>query len=83
PIPDRYTKHSLLADLQSARAHLVAAFDRADPHQLAAPHGREYLAATPLRSVRDVVHQLLTVHAGYHIGQLSVYRRATGKPPLF
>jgi hypothetical protein len=83
PIPAHYTKDALLAELLATPALLQAAMAAAGDEDLDKPHGSPWFEGTPLKTIRDSVGQLLTYHAGYHIGQLSVYRRAAGKPPLF
>lgn len=82
-IPPEFTKASLLADLKQSQARIAASLAKTDPSVLAAPHGRDYFNDTPLKTLGDVLEQLLTVHAGYHLGQLSVYRAMLGKPALF
>jgi hypothetical protein len=82
-IPPEFTKASLLADLRANESRIASVLARTDPAVLAAPHGRDYFSDTPLKTLGDVLTQLLTVHAGYHLGQLSVYRASLGKPALF
>ncbi|MCU0689641.1 MAG: DinB family protein [Phycisphaerales bacterium] len=83
PIPAHFTKDALLAELLATPALLEQAFATTRDEALDKPHGLTWLEGTPVKTLRDSIGQLLTYHAGYHIGQLSVYRRATGKPALF
>jgi len=81
--PAAWTKASLLAEIRERHDRVAAAIPKADPARLAQPHGLPWYDGTPIRTNADIVDYLLTAHASYHIGQVSVYRRARGYPPLF
>lgn len=83
PLPRGMDKNSLLAELRQRQERVIAATARASRAALDRPHGLPWYEGTVIRSDYDLVCELLTTHAGFHIGQLSVYRRALGKPPLF
>jgi hypothetical protein len=54
----------------------------AGPERLAQPSPHER-TRDQLPTVKDVVTLLLTGHVGVHLGQLSMWRRMIGLPPLF
>jgi hypothetical protein len=83
PVPPGVSKESLLAELLATPDLLEAAARSAGEAYLDEPHGAPWLAGTPLKTRRDSIGQLFSYHVGYHIGQLSVYRRAAGLPALF
>jgi uncharacterized damage-inducible protein DinB len=83
PLPPGLNKATLLAELLATPDAIERALALAGDAALDKPHGAAWLEGTPLKTIRDTVGQLLTYHAGYHIGQLSVYRRASGREALF
>jgi uncharacterized damage-inducible protein DinB len=83
PVPAGVTRANLRETLSVGHAQAAAAIEAADETHLAKPNGMPWFAGTSIQTHADAVHQLLSLHAGFHIGQLSVYRRAGGKPPLF
>ena len=52
------------------------------PEHLAQPNPNPY-TREGLPTIRDAVAFLLTGHLGVHLGQLSMWRRLLGLPPLF
>lgn len=82
-VPTGLTKELLLRELREKHALVEIAVAQADRAALELPHGNPFHEGTPLRTMGDSVANLLTAHAGYHTGQLSVYRRALGRAPLF
>jgi hypothetical protein len=52
------------------------------PERLAQPNPNPY-TKEGLPTLRDAVAFLLTGHLGVHLGQLSMWRRMLGLPPLF
>jgi hypothetical protein len=84
PVADagRYeSKADLLAILRDAQARMTEAVERADDAYL----DRVF----PVESYRDVfptirhsLTQVLVGHASFHVGQLSVWRKAMGLPPM-
>jgi len=83
PLPAGASKSGLLAELRQRHARVVNAAASAERRSLDRPHGLPWYDGTVIVSDFDLICELLTTHAGYHIGQLSVYRRALGKAPLF
>lgn len=81
--PAGSTKEHLIGELRKRHDLVAAAIAEADPEMLARPHGLPWFADTPLKTMADVVRNLLTAHNAFHVGQLSTYRRALGRPPLF
>lgn len=81
---DAPTKEELLAVLRSGHERVAAVVARGlDPAQLAQAHNAKSLAGTPVRTVGDLLVHLLTTHEATHLGQLSMCRRAAGRPALF
>ncbi|MFG0306009.1 MAG: DinB family protein [Phycisphaerales bacterium JB040] len=74
-------KDNLLTELARAHTELVKRFEAASPELLAAefPHP-EYRAFFP--TIGAAAFYLMAYHEGYHLGQLSGWRRAAGFPPL-
>lgn len=85
PAPDRSScpsKDELVAAWQAAHGRLVAAVRAADPVVFAGEN--------PVQRMREVaptfghfVAFVLSTHAAVHLGQLSAWRRAAGRPALF
>ena len=84
PVADasRYPpKDSVLAALADAQARLAAAVERLDDARLDAPFPVEaYRPVFP--TVRHALTQVLVGHASFHVGQLSLWRKAMGLPRL-
>ena len=53
-----------------------------DASAVAARHSVPFLSSTPLTTVGHVVSHLMTTHFSGHLGQLSAWRRACGRPPV-
>lgn len=47
------------------------------------PHGVELLEGSAIKTVGDLVAHLLSSHFGFHLAQLSAWRRAEGHKALF
>lgn len=77
------TKEELMAALEKGHARVIELALAAKPEVLEAPHNVEFLKPTPLKTVSDFVTHLMTSHEAGHLGQLSYWRRATGRPALF
>ncbi len=73
----------LVAVVDRGHAAIAAALPTCAPATLDKPHGMDFLAKTPLKSVGDLLAFLLTNHASYHIAQLSACRCVAGLKPLF
>ena len=75
------TKESALAILIEAQTRITEAVQRLDDSQLDAPFPVEsYRVVFP--TIRHALTQVLVGHTANHIGQLSVWRRAMGLPPM-
>ena len=75
------TKETLLSQLADAQHRMIAAVQRLAETQLNARFpDPAYLDVFP--TVRHALTQVLVAHMGYHIGQLSVWRKAAGAPPM-
>lgn len=84
PDGPRPTKAELLAALKAGHDRVLAALDAIDPSLLEQPHGVPSEAlrrAFPTRG--DFLAQMMSNHESLHIGQLSAWRRASGRTPLF
>ncbi len=81
--PPYPAKADLLQSLASGHERVTALALKADPAALAAPHGVDVLANTPIKTLADALAHLMTTHELLHLGQLSAWRRAMGFDPLF
>jgi hypothetical protein len=76
------SKEELLAALDKTFDAALVAARGATPEQCAAPHHVEMLRRG-LPTTGDLIAMLLTTHVAQHLGQLSAWRRALGKPAMF
>jgi hypothetical protein len=75
------TKQNALAMLDDAQERITQAVERLDDSLLDEPFPDEsYRAVFP--TIRHALTQVLVGHTANHIGQLSVWRRAIGLPPM-
>jgi hypothetical protein len=79
---DYPSKDELLRAVEQGFERLRQQAAAATPEQLARPTTNPY-TKDALPMVRDGVAFLLTGQLGIHLGQLSMWRRMTGLPPLF
>lgn len=77
------TRGELIKALRSGHERVAKAVHSADPKRLASQHGLTFFEGSPIRSLHDLLVMLLTSHEALHAGQLSAYRRATGRPAIF
>jgi uncharacterized damage-inducible protein DinB len=75
-------KAELLAALEMAFDRAAAAASEANENQIAGPHHVEMLQRG-LPTKGDLIALLLTTHVAQHLGQLSAWRRAMGRPAMF
>ncbi|MGL4512157.1 MAG: DinB family protein [Lacipirellulaceae bacterium] len=75
------TKDDLLAAWRAANARLIAAVESASPEKLASPN--EYLKNPLLPTIGDFLTYSMTGHTSSHLGQVSAWRRACGRPAMF
>lgn len=79
---DYPTKDELVSTFLSSYRHAVELLNEATPEALAAPQKLGFFEKE-LPTVADMAGFLLVAHLNIHLGQLSAWRRATGKGPLF
>lgn len=78
------SKTEVLTTLRNGHAAVERAIAQGvDEHRLAQPHEVAFFKNTPAKTWGDVVSVLMTNHESLHIGQLSLWRRLKGLPPLF
>ena len=75
------SKAEVMAAWHGAAERYIAAAEAATPEQLAAPH--EYVQPDKLPTLGDFITFSMTAHTATHLGQLSAWRRAMGRPSLF
>lgn len=76
------SKDDLVAAWHAAQDRLAKAVAAADPAAFEGENPIERMKAIA-PSMKDFITFVLTAHAAVHLGQLSSWRRATGKPALF
>jgi hypothetical protein len=75
-------KDELVANFEKAYHNASELLSKATPEQLAAPQKLGFFEKE-LPTVGDMAGFLMVAHLTIHLGQLSAWRRATGKAPLF
>lgn len=75
------TKDEALARLRDARSRITRAVDQLADAQLDAPFPDE-LYRDVFPTIRHAITQVLVGHTANHIGQLTVWRRSMGLPPM-
>jgi hypothetical protein len=84
PVGDRAaypSKDKLLATMRTTLAKAIELLAQATPAQLDAPNETPFFPAE-FPTVGALVTHLMTTHAALHLGQLSAWRRALGKPAV-
>ena len=79
---DYPSKDELLRAVEQGFERLRQQLAATTPEQLAQPSTNPY-TKDALPTIQDGVAFVLTGHLGVHLGQLSMWRRMTGLPPLF
>jgi hypothetical protein len=75
------SKHDLLSALEAGHARVSEAAGRATEEVLAKPHGVQLaFVKNKFPTVGDLAAHLMTTHTGFHLGQLSLWRRMMGMP---
>ena len=69
--------------IQQEYSQLCEMASGADAEAMSRPHGIALLENSNLQDCGDVVSHLLSSHFGFHLAQLSAWRRAAGHGPLF
>ena len=77
------SKDQLMTALRAGHTAVSHAAVAPDSGRLGHPHTLPWFEHSPLRTWADVVAYYITHHESFHMGQLSVWRRAHGHPPLF
>ncbi len=75
-------KDELVTTFEKAYQNASDLLAKATPEQLAAPQKLGFFEKE-LPTVADMAGFLMVAHLAIHLGQLSAWRRATGKAPLF
>lgn len=79
----RYSKGEFIESIQSSYARFAELAAGLDEETTSQPHGIELLNGTLIQTVGDLIAHLLTSHFGFHLAQLSAWRRAAGYAALF
>jgi hypothetical protein len=79
---DYPSKDELVRTFESAYANAVKVLSATPAEKIAEPQKLGFYEAE-LPTVGDMATFLLVAHANIHLGQLSAWRRASGKAPLF
>ena len=75
------SKRDLMAALEAGQARVSEAVARATDEVLLRPHGVQLaFVKNTFPTVGDLVAHLMTTHTGFHLGQLSMWRRMMGMP---
>jgi DinB superfamily len=75
------SKRDLMAALEAGQARVSEAAARATDEVLSKPHGVQLaFVKNTFPTVGDLVAHLMTTHTGFHLGQLSIWRRMMGLP---
>ncbi len=77
------SKDELLAALTKGHEEVISAYRQTSAETLADPHGVAFLSVTPLQTKGDLVAHLMSSHEAGHLGQLTYWRRATGRKAFF
>lgn len=78
------SKLELVDALKSGHERVLAAIEKADAAFLATGHDVQFESlqqAFPARG--ELLANMMTAHEGLHLGQLSAWRRASGRKPMF
>ena len=79
---DYPSKAELLSTFEAAFRHAADLYEKKSDDELGKPQKLGFFE-TELPTVGDMAGFLLVAHTNLHLGQLSAWRRATGKAPLF
>ncbi len=80
PMP---TKDELMRAIESAHERVTAATRTVEAGRMAQPHGLGFLEGTPVKTIGEAIALIMTMHEGFHVGQLSYCRRQMGFAPMF
>ncbi len=76
------TKSQLMDAIRAGHQRVTEAARNVTAEQLAGPHPVALLKGSPIETVGDLLTHLINTHEAMHIGQLSMWRRLTGRKPL-
>jgi hypothetical protein len=79
---DYPSKQELIQTFEAAFRHAADLYEKTSIQDLGKPQTLGFFE-TALPTVGDMATFLLVAHTNLHLGQLSAWRRATGKAPLF
>ena len=79
---DYPSKDVLISTFEAAFQHAADLFEKKTADELSKPQQLGFFEKE-LPTVGDMAGFLLIAHTNLHLGQLSAWRRATGKSPLF
>ncbi len=77
PLPG---KAELVTAIERGNRRVSEAVPKASADVLSQPHSVEILKPTNLKTLGDVLAHLMTTHQAFHVAQLSMCRRKSGKP---
>lgn len=81
--PERFPRASVVQAFQENYQRLRTAVAQADTAALNRPHGIGLFADAPIQTCGDAAALILTAHLGFHLGQLSTWRRQHGRAKMF
>lgn len=79
---DYPSKEELINTFEAAFRHAADLYQKSSEEDLNKPQKLGFFE-TELPTVGDMATFLIVAHSNLHLGQLSAWRRATGKSPLF
>jgi hypothetical protein len=83
-VPERSaypSKAELLSAIESGHERVTRALQTVSEERLQRPNKFEFLKAA-LPTLGDLIGHLMTTHVGFHLGQLSMWRRQMGFKPI-
>lgn len=79
----RYSKTEFVEAIHSSYDRFAILASKLPAEMLTDPHGVELLEGTPIATVGDLISHLFSSHFGFHLAQLSAWRRAAGHAALY
>lgn len=80
---DNYSKSELVTAIHSSYSRFADLAKSLSAESIDVPHGIELLDGSAVKTVGDLVAHLFSSHFGFHLAQLSAWRRAEGHKALF
>lgn len=78
-----YSKAEIVSAIHETYARFESLAKNLKPESLDVPHGVELLEGSAIQTAGDLIAHLLSSHFGFHLAQLSAWRRAEGFKALF